>query len=1027
MRQDGHHNQHQQPGANQDHPEHHSHSHQRQPSASRDESQHHHHQQQQQQPRHSNLPAPVPHALSTRPSQPASSSSTPHASGDGLPAFFAYAPSSSSFFLDPATAARPAVRRPRSQKACIRCHRRKARCTRNLMEDGTYRCDNCIRDNIECQWRESKRRGPKPKSTASASPTPQRSVAAISNLLNEGEDTRTPAAVPEAAAYEHAQRPLHVVPPDAGNLLDEFYASERVPQDLRHAVQAYYAQLYAACPVLHPSTLLRHVLADRLDPLLRDALLAGAAALQKRGDHAHRLLDRIALAMFSLEDDPSLPQVCAFQLAATVRRTCCVTRYDAFGGAVARLVRQLGWHVLDRPADQPAASWDAWIAGETRRRVYWTGRLADAWHAVAAGHPSTGEEGLGASTLLPCPDALWDEMGGQAAEGGCLAQAFCRGQPPAELLDRLAAAIGTSQTADARVLWSDGSSLGPQLDNELRAWRDSLPPLGPSTALTVSADTPLFGSLPLLLHARLAGAHLCAHVPRILLHLTNRTNPGATHPSELLQRLVGRPMAHNLLALDVDAQSWAACVGAARECARVVRMAGEARWADARVPFCLFVAAVVVLRHGHHDALREDLRVLWRALTDVAAPWPADNFIAALNELRIEEALIPAGDRNSIDPHPRSNSAEDSGPQDTVVGIDALARRSRKRQASGRAAHDDADDIVDALLGDTSRPRKKKSKKEKKQKKEKPAESLEPPAEHSDDAEEEEEGEQYDDDVADLYAWSDNEQDAADDKQTAVIHADEPATFPRDASASSEHPAEPQQLAEPEQPAKPARAAVRVPQEKRDALGRYLAIDCEMVGGGPKGSRSLLARVSLVNYYGKVILDTFVAPTERVTDYRTWISGVRRSDLQGAPSFKHVQKQVSDLTKDRILVGHAIKNDLSALMLSHPPMLVRDTSKYEGFRVPGKGVPGLKTLAKERLGIDIQQGEHSSVVDAKATMLLYRKVKDQWEKDLAPRRYRAEKMKEKNKARFDQLRREVAEQKEQLRVQQEKHLRGIYN
>ncbi|KAJ2362433.1 hypothetical protein IW150_007005, partial [Coemansia sp. RSA 2607] len=84
-------------------------------------------------------------------------------------------------------------------------------------------------------------------------------------------------------------------------------------------------------------------------------------------------------------------------------------------------------------------------------------------------------------------------------------------------------------------------------------------------------------------------------------------------------------------------------------------------------------------------------------------------------------------------------------------------------------------------------------------------------------------------------------------------------------------------------------------------------------------------------------------------------------------------------------------------------------------------------LAKERLGIDIQNGEHSSVVDAKATMLLYRKVKDQWEKELAPRRYRAEKMKEKNKARFDQLRREVAEQKEQLRVQQEKHLRGIYD
>ncbi|KAI7821456.1 hypothetical protein BX661DRAFT_217597, partial [Kickxella alabastrina] len=68
-------------------------------------------------------------------------------------------------------------------------------------------------------------------------------------------------------------------------------------------------------------------------------------------------------------------------------------------------------------------------------------------------------------------------------------------------------------------------------------------------------------------------------------------------------------------------------------------------------------------------------------------------------------------------------------------------------------------------------------------------------------------------------------------------------------------------------------------ERKARSVGKFLAIDCEMVGAGFKGSRSMLARVSIVNYYGHVVLDTFVKPTEAVTDYRTWVSGVRKSDL----------------------------------------------------------------------------------------------------------------------------------------------------
>jgi hypothetical protein len=46
-----------------------------------------------------------------------------------------------------------------------------------------------------------------------------------------------------------------------------------------------------------------------------------------------------------------------------------------------------------------------------------------------------------------------------------------------------------------------------------------------------------------------------------------------------------------------------------------------------------------------------------------------------------------------------------------------------------------------------------------------------------------------------------------------------------------------------------------------------------------------------VNNEGNVLLDTFVAPSEAVTDYRTAVSGVRPADLVGAPSFTEVGGQ----------------------------------------------------------------------------------------------------------------------------------------
>lgn len=165
--------------------------------------------------------------------------------------------------------------------------------------------------------------------------------------------------------------------------------------------------------------------------------------------------------------------------------------------------------------------------------------------------------------------------------------------------------------------------------------------------------------------------------------------------------------------------------------------------------------------------------------------------------------------------------------------------------------------------------------------------------------------------------------------------------------------------------------------------GKYVAIDCEFVGIGPEGKESALARVSIVNFYGHILLDKFVRPREKVTDWRTWVSGVSPKHMVDAITFEEAQKLTSEILENRILVGHAVHHDLESLFLSHPKSKIRDTSRFKPFREISKGkTPSLKKLSLHFLKLDIQDASHSSVEDARATMLLFRLHRKDFEKTM---------------------------------------------
>ena len=126
----------------------------------------------------------------------------------------------------------------------------------------------------------------------------------------------------------------------------------------------------------------------------------------------------------------------------------------------------------------------------------------------------------------------------------------------------------------------------------------------------------------------------------------------------------------------------------------------------------------------------------------------------------------------------------------------------------------------------------------------------------------------------------------------------------------------------------------------------------------PNDELSVLARASLVNYNGIQIYDSYVKPKERVTNWRTHVSGISPHHMSAARDLETVQKDVAKLIHGRILVGHAVYHDLGVLFLSHPKYNIRDTAKHPVYP---RQTPALRKLAKEILGLEIQAGQHSSV------------------------------------------------------------------
>lgn len=167
------------------------------------------------------------------------------------------------------------------------------------------------------------------------------------------------------------------------------------------------------------------------------------------------------------------------------------------------------------------------------------------------------------------------------------------------------------------------------------------------------------------------------------------------------------------------------------------------------------------------------------------------------------------------------------------------------------------------------------------------------------------------------------------------------------------------------------------------------AVDCEMVFTTASFE---LARVSITLPDGTALLDSQVIPERPILDYNTRFSGITATALADddkamKPSQLLENLQAVGITRDTILVGHGLENDLTAMRLVHHNVIdsailfphprgrpYRNGLKYLVKRYLNKNIQTqvpVINLAAKRNGAtsDLPQG-HDSLEDARSAMEL---------------------------------------------------------
>lgn len=194
----------------------------------------------------------------------------------------------------------------------------------------------------------------------------------------------------------------------------------------------------------------------------------------------------------------------------------------------------------------------------------------------------------------------------------------------------------------------------------------------------------------------------------------------------------------------------------------------------------------------------------------------------------------------------------------------------------------------------------------------------------------------------------------------------------------------------------------------------YVCIDLETTGLNPKTDRIIeIGAVKVENGVITDVFETFVSPGRTLEEYVVQLTGIKDEDLEGAPDIKEVLPQFLEFAGDKILLGHSVLFDFS---------FVKKAAVNQKLNFEREGIDTLKISRKYLTGLEsrslgflceyyqIPHQAHRALEDAKATVMLYEKLTQQFlssetEKDFQPQKliYQAKRDTPATKAQMERL------------------------
>ncbi|KAF5311981.1 hypothetical protein D9619_003369 [Psilocybe cf. subviscida] len=202
-------------------------------------------------------------------------------------------------------------------------------------------------------------------------------------------------------------------------------------------------------------------------------------------------------------------------------------------------------------------------------------------------------------------------------------------------------------------------------------------------------------------------------------------------------------------------------------------------------------------------------------------------------------------------------------------------------------------------------------------------------------------------------------------------------------SSSSTQPV--QQLETPPPPPLGQQQQRYVPPQRYVGVGVVNVYSGSMEVDGRAVPVPMVARVSLIDYRGQILLDTYVRPTYPVSDYRSSETNITYTTLSNASLFVDIQRQVATLIQGKILVGHRIWNFLSVLGIRHSALDTRDLALFRPMRKRLKSdfVLELAVLVEVFMGRALGFQGEDSLEFSRAAMDLFRSCEGVFESAIA--------------------------------------------